>query len=125
MQEYRAEKAMQALMQMAAPIVRVCRNGQVMEIEARELVPGDVDLLEAGSAIPDDARLIETASLRATEASLTGEAHAIDKSKKPSKATTCPLLTAATGKNPLKYRIGFSLLPPETQGMLSGQLPAW
>ena len=115
MQEYRAEKVMQALMQMAAPIVRVCRNGQVM----------DVDLLEAGSAIPDDARLIETASLRATEASLTGEAHAIDKSKKPSKATTCPLLTAVTGKNPLKYRIGFSLLPPETQGMLSGQLPAW
>jgi Ca2+-transporting ATPase len=39
-QEYRAEKAMQALMQMAAPIVRVCRNGQVMDIEARELFPG-------------------------------------------------------------------------------------
>ncbi len=78
-QEYRAEQAMQALKQMAAPIVRVRREGQVMEIEAHDLVPGDVILLEAGSAVPADARLIETASLRVMEASLTGESHAIDK----------------------------------------------
>ena len=68
-QEYRAEQAMQALKKMAAPIVRIRRNGQVMEIESRNLVPGDVILLEAGSAVPADARLIESANLRVTEAS--------------------------------------------------------
>jgi len=78
-QEYRAEQAMQALKKMAAPIVRVRRDGHVIEIEARLLVPGDVILLEAGNAVPADARLIESASLRVTEASLTGESHAIDK----------------------------------------------
>ncbi len=78
-QEYRAEKAMQALKKMAAPHVRVRRGGQVQEIEARELVPGDMILLEAGNAVPADARLIESASLRVTEASLTGESHAVDK----------------------------------------------
>jgi P-type Ca2+ transporter type 2C len=78
-QEYRAEKAMQALKQMAAPIVRVRRSEQTVEIDSHELVPGDIVLLEAGSAVPADARLIETANLRVTEASLTGESHAVDK----------------------------------------------
>ena len=78
-QEYRAEQAMQALKKMAAPLVRVRRDGHVIEIEASQLVPGDIILLEAGNAVPADARLIESASLRVTEASLTGESHAIDK----------------------------------------------
>ena len=78
-QEYRAEQAMQALKKISAPVVRVRRDGKVMEVEQHELVPGDVILLEAGSAVPADARLIESASLRVTEASLTGESHAIDK----------------------------------------------
>ncbi len=90
-QEYRAEKAMQALKQMAAPIVRVRRAGQVVEIEAHELVPGDVILLEAGSAVPADARLIESASLRVTEASLTGESHAIDKTIETLEGDDLPL----------------------------------
>jgi P-type Ca2+ transporter type 2C len=78
-QEYRAEQAMQALKKMAAPLVRVRRNSQVMEIESGQLIPGDVILLEAGNSVPADARMIESASLRVTEASLTGESHAIDK----------------------------------------------
>jgi Ca2+-transporting ATPase len=78
-QEYRAERAMKALKQMAAPVVRVRREGDVEEIDARELVPGDVIFVEAGSAIPADARMIESVGLRVTEASLTGESHAIDK----------------------------------------------
>ena len=90
-QEYRAEQAMQALKQMAAPIVRVRRDGQVMEIEAHDLVPGDVILLEAGSAVPADARMIESASLRVTEASLTGESHAIDKTIKILEGDNLPL----------------------------------
>jgi Ca2+-transporting ATPase len=79
-QEYRAERAMAALKQMAAPHVKVRRAGQVLEIEARELVPGDIILLEAGDAIPADARLVETATLRTQEASLTGESLPVDKS---------------------------------------------
>jgi len=90
-QEYRAEQAMQALKQMAAPIVRVRREGQVVEIDARELVPGDVILLEAGSAVPADARLIETASLRVTEASLTGESQPIDKAIEALEGDNLPL----------------------------------
>ena len=55
-QEYRAEQAMQALKKMAAPLVRVRRDGHVLEIEAGQLVPGDMILLEAGNAVPADAR---------------------------------------------------------------------
>jgi len=78
-QEYRAEQAMAALKKMAAPLVRVRREGKVADIQARELVPGDIILLEAGSVIPADSRLIESANLRAQEASLTGESQAVDK----------------------------------------------
>ncbi|KAA3648472.1 MAG: cation-translocating P-type ATPase [Chloroflexi bacterium] len=78
-QEYRAEQAMAALKRMAAPIVKVRRDGQIKEIESRELVPGDVVLLETGDAIPADGRVIESVNLRVEEASLTGESHAVDK----------------------------------------------
>jgi Ca2+-transporting ATPase len=78
-QEYRAERAMAALKQMAAPHVKVRRNGQVMKPESAELVPGDIILLEAGDAVPADARLIEAAALRVQEASLTGESLPVDK----------------------------------------------
>jgi len=90
-QEYRAEKAMQALKKMAAPVVRVRRDGHVQEIEARQLVPGDIILLEAGNAVPSDARLIESYSLRVTEASLTGESTVVDKSINAIEAIDPPL----------------------------------
>ncbi|MBZ0299029.1 MAG: cation-translocating P-type ATPase [Anaerolineae bacterium] len=79
-QEYRAEQAMAALKQMAAPLVRVRRGGQVTDVAARELVPGDVVLLEAGSIIPADGRVIEAANLSVQEASLTGESLPVQKS---------------------------------------------
>ncbi len=78
-QEYRAEKAMAALKQMAAPLVRVRRDGQVSEISARELVPGDIILLEAGNIVPADARITMSANLSVQEASLTGESHPVEK----------------------------------------------
>nr|MBA3468012.1 HAD-IC family P-type ATPase [Herpetosiphonaceae bacterium] len=78
-QEYRAERAMAALKQLAVPIVRVRRAGQVQEIPARELVVGDLVLLETGNRIPADGRLIVGANLRTQEASLTGESLPIDK----------------------------------------------
>lgn len=78
-QEYRAEKAMQALKQMAVTQARVLRDGSVASLPASVLVPGDVVLLEAGSAVPADVRIIESINLKIEEAALTGESHAIDK----------------------------------------------
>ena len=79
-QEYRAERAMAALKQMAVPIVRVRRDGHLREISSTDLAPGDIVLLEAGSAVPADARLLESASLQTQEAALTGESQPVDKS---------------------------------------------
>jgi Ca2+-transporting ATPase len=78
-QEYRAEKAMAALKQMAAPVVKVRREGQVVQIAAQELVPGDVILLEVGDAIPADARVMQSFNLRVQEAALTGESVPVEK----------------------------------------------
>jgi P-type Ca2+ transporter type 2C len=78
-QEYRSEKAMEALKQMAAPTATVIREGEEKEIPARELVPGDIILLETGDRIPADTRLIEAVNLKIGEAPLTGESVAVDK----------------------------------------------
>jgi Ca2+-transporting ATPase len=78
-QEYRAEQAMAALKKMAVPTVKVRRDGHVQEISARELVPGDIVLLEAGNIVPADGRLIESVNLRVEEAALTGESVPVDK----------------------------------------------
>jgi len=72
-QEYRAEKAIQALKQMAAPTARVIRNGSTSLIQASKIVPGDIILLQTGDGIPADSRLIESFNLKMDEASLTGE----------------------------------------------------
>ncbi len=78
-QEYRAEKAMQALKQMAVVQANAIRDGNTVTLPATELVPGDIILLEAGSAVPADIRIIESNNLKIEEAALTGESHAIDK----------------------------------------------
>lgn len=78
-QEYRAEKAMAALKKLTVPLVRAFRGGQIREISAREVVPGDVILLEAGNLVPADARLLESANLRIQEATLTGESEPVEK----------------------------------------------
>ena len=78
-QEYRAERAIEALREMAAPTATVLRDGQEEEIPARDLVPGDVILLAAGDRVPADARLIESINLQIEEAVLTGESLAVEK----------------------------------------------
>jgi Ca2+-transporting ATPase len=82
-QEYRAERAMQALKSLAVPTVRVRRAGHVVEISARELVPGDIVLLEAGSSVPADGRLLDAVNLRIQEATLTGESEPVEKTAEP------------------------------------------
>lgn len=73
-QEYQAEKALLALKKMAAPMCRVIRNGQLVQIPARQVVPGDILELEAGDNISADARIIShTPNFSVLEASLTGE----------------------------------------------------
>jgi len=82
-QEYRAEQAMAALSRLAAPVVKVRRDGGVREIPARELVTGDILLLETGDRVPADARLVEGHSLRTDESPLTGESAPVEKSPDP------------------------------------------
>lgn len=78
-QEYRAEKAMAALKRLTVPLVRVYRDGILVEISARELVPGDLLYLETGNLVPADVRIIESVNLRIQEAMLTGESEPVDK----------------------------------------------
>ncbi len=82
-QEFRAEKAIEALKQIAAPVARVRRDGFTKEIPSREVVPGDIVLLEMGNKIPADVRLIEAINLKMDEASLTGESVSVHKSILP------------------------------------------
>ncbi|MEI6428038.1 MAG: cation-translocating P-type ATPase [Pseudanabaena sp. ELA607] len=79
MQESRAEKALAALKQLSAPKVRVVRGGNLLEVEAKELVPGDVMFLEAGVQIAADGRILEAQNLQVRESALTGEAEAVSK----------------------------------------------
>jgi Ca2+-transporting ATPase len=78
-QEYRAEKAVEALKAMVSPHVLVLREGKEEDIDSKELVPGDIVLLEAGSRVPADARIIEAANLEVDEAALTGESRPVSK----------------------------------------------
>src|SRR5438445_4053082 len=79
LQEYRAERSLEALKTLAAPRAHVVREGAVVAIPSRELVPGEVIVLAAGDRVPADARLLEAASLRVNEASLTGESLPVSK----------------------------------------------
>jgi len=78
-QEYRAEKAVEALRSMAAPDATVMRDGNIKVIPSHQLVPGDKVLLEAGQIVPADIRLLEVHSLKMQEAALTGESHDVEK----------------------------------------------
>jgi len=81
-QEFRAEKAIDALKQLSAALVRVRRNKQVKQIPATDVVPGDIVLFEAGDMVGADIRIVESHALKIEEASLTGESQAVDKSSR-------------------------------------------
>src|SRR6266705_571869 len=82
-QEYRAERSLEALKSLAAPKAHILREGGIVAVPSRELVPGDVVVLAAGDRVPADARLFEVASLRVNEAPLTGESLPVTKAVEP------------------------------------------
>lgn len=78
-QEYRADKVMEALKQMAATNARILREGKVTDIPASDIVPGDVVMLEAGNIIPADIRFFDTHQIKVDESALTGESNNVEK----------------------------------------------
>ncbi len=78
-QEYRAERALEALKEMLSPTITAIREGREEEVPSKELVPGDILLMQGGDKIPADGRLIEIHSLRCDEAPLTGESMPVGK----------------------------------------------
>jgi Ca2+-transporting ATPase len=83
LQEYRAERALEALRRLAAPTATVVRDGEEVEIPARDVVPGDVVLLRAGDRVPADGRVGEAVNLQVEESALTGESVPVEKSAAP------------------------------------------
>ncbi|MCU0104521.1 calcium-translocating P-type ATPase, PMCA-type [Acholeplasma vituli] len=81
-QEYKAEKAVEALQKMTSPKTLVRRDGEIVEVDSKTLVPGDIVLLDAGRFIPADLRLIESSNLQIEESALTGESVPSEKNAK-------------------------------------------
>jgi len=82
-QEFRAERAIEALREMSAPTATVIRDNEEVELPARDLVPGDVILLRAGDKVPGDVRVLEAINLQVEEAALTGESMPVEKQVAP------------------------------------------
>lgn len=80
-QESKAEKAIEALQEMAAATSKVYRDGKILTVKSEDLVKGDIIVLEAGDAVPADGRIIQCASMKIEEAALTGESVPVDKTE--------------------------------------------
>ena len=78
-QEAKAEKSIEALKKMSAPVAKVKRNGKALTVNGEDIVPGDIVILETGCYVPADIRLINTYNLKVEESSLTGETEAVEK----------------------------------------------
>lgn len=90
-QEYRAERGVASLRRLAAPRVRVFRDGALVEMASRDLVPGDRILLESGNMVPADVRFQQCVNLRIQEAALTGESEPIEKTAETLREKGLPL----------------------------------
>jgi P-type Ca2+ transporter type 2C len=90
-QEYRAERAIDALRKMAEPIATVIRDGKEIDIPSRELVPGDIIILLTGKKVPADGRIISAINLKADEAALTGESVPVEKQNEPLESAELPI----------------------------------
>ncbi|MCW8927555.1 MAG: HAD-IC family P-type ATPase, partial [Gammaproteobacteria bacterium] len=115
-QEFRAERAMAALKKMVSADARVVREGNIQDVAASELVPGDIVMLEAGMITPADLRLIEAAELQLNESALTGESVTVEKQ-------TAPLEKTGTMLPADKTNMAFKGTPV-TRGRASGVVVA-
>jgi len=141
LQEYKAERAMEALRDMQAPQADVFRDGKMVSLPARELVPGDVIFLEAGDKVPADCRILDETRLEVIEAPLTGESLPVKKDPAPlSEATpladrrnmifmgttvsygNCRAVITATGRNTELGRISSMILPRPVEPPLKMKL---
>lgn len=115
LQEYKAEKSLQSLNEMAAPIAKVKRSRQWKEVPAHTLVPGDVIKVKAGDIFAADVRLMEVNSLQVDEAALTGESEPVEKHQQPIMGDE-PVVLAE------RYNMGFSstkVTHGESQGIVT------
>ncbi len=85
-QHVKAEKSLDALKSLSSPQAKVFRNGQKLEIDSSQIVPGDIVLLEAGDLVCADGRILENYSLQVNESSLTGESTNVDKVRSSNRA---------------------------------------
>src|SRR5256885_15448211 len=126
LQEYRAERSLEALKPLAAPRAHVVREGAVVAIPSRELVPGEVIVLAAGDRVPADARLLEAASLRVNEASLTGESLPVSKATEalPRETFLCEIMRRPSRATPFpgatRYRSVVLPIMPVDPGRVAG-----
>ena len=90
-QEAKAEKSIESLKKVTPQISKVLRNSKVQEVDANELVPGDIIILEAGNYVPADCRLIESFNLKIEESSLTGETEPVEKITNKLKQSNVPI----------------------------------
>lgn len=90
-QGYRAEKSLAALQELSAPTASVLRDGQIIKLQAKELVPGDIIVLEAGDRVPADARLVQEVNLSTNESCLTGESLPVAKNDQTSQELRLPI----------------------------------
>ena len=90
-QEYKAERAIEALQKMASPYANVIRNGKEKHIPSSEVVVGDIIIVSAGNTIPADARLVDAHNLQVNEAALTGESVPVEKNSEPILKNELPL----------------------------------
>ena len=90
-QEYNAEKALEALRKLSAPLTKVLRDGTVTRLETSQLVPGDIIFLDAGDLVPADARILDCAGLKADESSMTGESVPVAKQAADRLSSETPL----------------------------------
>ena len=75
----KAESSLEALQKLSAPMAKVIRSGQVIQISTKDIVPGDIVILETGDIVPADLRLIEAVNLKVQESAMTGESLPVEK----------------------------------------------
>jgi len=126
-QEFRAERALEALRSLASPQATVVRGGRVRDIASREVVPGDLMVLSTGDIVPADGRLVDAANLRVDEAALTGESSPVGKHAEPLPTAGVPLgdrRNMVFGSTAVTYGRGRAIVVATGAGTEVGQIGA-